>query len=333
MSEGTEMISVIIPAYNVERYISRAMDSVLAQTVHALEVIAVDDGSTDGTGEVLDGYADRYPDRVTVLHTSNRGVTAARLTGVDAAHGEWIGFVDGDDEIEPDMYEFLLKNAVKYEADISHCGYQMIFADGRVHYFHNTGCLAQQDRTTGLKDLLDGSLVEPGLWNKLFRKTLFHSLLHDGLMPADIRINEDLLMNYFLFQRSKCSVFEDVCKYHYIVRESSASRSALNEHKIYDPIKVRKLILDEAGDDMKEAAEEAYLNSCLNTYNTLVSEDNPVFRQDRRTVAEILRREKTAFGLLPMKRRVMAAAVIICPDFYRLVYSFYAKHIQKNPYE
>lgn len=80
------------------------------------------------------------------------------------------------------MYEILLNNAKKYNADISHCGYQMIFEDGRVNYFHNTGCLVQQDRTTGLKDLLDGSLVEPGLWNKLFHKNLFHSLLHSTVM-------------------------------------------------------------------------------------------------------------------------------------------------------
>ena len=170
------MISVIVPAFNVETTIIRTLDSILAQTYSEIEVIVVDDGSADETGRVIDNYVSQHK-RVMAIHTQNHGVTVARLTGVARASGEWIGFVDGDDEIEPDMYELLLKNAERYGADISHCGYQMVFADGRISYFHNTGGLVPQDRTTGLKDLLDGSLVEPGLCNKLFRKNLFQRLL------------------------------------------------------------------------------------------------------------------------------------------------------------
>ena len=237
------MISVIVPAFNVESTIIRTLDSILAQTYPEIEVIVVDDGSADETGRVIDNYVSQHK-RVMVIHTKNQGVTVARLTGVAQASGEWIGFVDGDDEIEPDMYELLLKNAERYGADISHCGYQMIFADGRISYFHNTGCLVKQDRTTGLKDLLDGSMVEPGLCNKLFRKTLFQSLLHTTVMDRSIKINEDLLMNYILFSNANMSVFQDICKYHYLVRNTSASRASLNQNKIFDQIRVKKMILD-----------------------------------------------------------------------------------------
>lgn len=128
------MISVIVPAYNVENYIGRTLDSILGQSFPDLEIIVVDDGSQDGTGAVIDRYAAAHPDRLTALHIPNGGVTNARLTGVSHARGEWIGFVDSDDVIEPDMYERLFENARKHNADISHCGYRMVFEDGRVHF-------------------------------------------------------------------------------------------------------------------------------------------------------------------------------------------------------
>ena len=96
------MISVIVPAYNVESTIIRTLDSILAQTYLSIEVIVVDDGSTDKTGKIIDAYSSQH-EQVVVIHTQNQGVTVARLTGVARASGEWIGFVDGDDEIESDM--------------------------------------------------------------------------------------------------------------------------------------------------------------------------------------------------------------------------------------
>ena len=153
------MISVIVPAYNIESYIARALDSILSQTYSEIEIIVIDDGSQDETGVIVDRYADENPGKVIALHVPNGGVTKARLTGVRYASGDWIGFVDGDDKIEPDMYERLLSNAERYHAQISHCGYQMCFSDGRVHYFHNTGCIVLQDKEKGLKDLLDGLII------------------------------------------------------------------------------------------------------------------------------------------------------------------------------
>ena len=327
-----ELISVIVPVYNIKPYIERCLDSICGQTHQDLEIIAVDDGSTDGSGEYLDAYALK-DSRIRVIHQKNGGVTSARLRGAREAAGEWIGFVDGDDEIEPDMYEFLLNNALKYKADISHCGYQMIFADGRVHYFHNTGCLAKQDKTAGLIDLLDGSRIEPGLCNKLFSKTLFQSLLHDGRMPEDIKINEDLLMNYFLFSEARLSVFEDVCKYHYIVRSSSASRSKQNDHKIYDPIRVKEEILKNSEEELRPYAKRAYIDTCLNTYNGLLLSDDSAFREDEEKVRGLLKEEKAGFRYLPPKRRAAARMALRIPGYYRRLYRFYVKHMQENPYE
>ncbi len=243
------IISIIIPAYNISQYIGVCLESVTKQTWRDLEIIVVDDGSTDHTAQIVESYA-KKDRRIRLIKKRNGGVTSARLTGLRQATGEYIGFVDGDDVIEPDMYEHLLTNAVAYQADISHCGYQMVFSD-RVDYYYNTGLFVKQEKEEALKDLLSGERIEPGLWNKLFHKRLFCKLLHDSIVDVTIRNYEDLLMNYYLFNESKISVFEDWCPYHYVVRRGSAATSKVNEHKLLDPIKVIEILMKETEDDGK----------------------------------------------------------------------------------
>lgn len=326
------MISVIVPAFNVEYTIGRTLESILAQTYCDIEIIVVDDGSTDRTGEAIDQYSSQYK-QIIAIHTVNQGVTNARLTGIRKASGEWIGFVDGDDEIEPDMYELLIKNAQEYQADISHCGYQMVFPDGRISLFYNTGCLVQQDRIAGLKDLLDGSLIEPGLCNKLFRRTLFYRLLHDELIDTSIKINEDLLMNYVLFSEANMSVFQDVCKYHYLVRNTSASRASLNVYKIYDPIRVKQLILDMKISGMENAANKAYLSTCINIYNLIILDRSNKFVNEQKDIWNLVKEHKSWFPLLSKKQRFLANLILYCPRRYKVIYRTYAKYLLKSRYE
>ena len=146
------LLSIIIPAYNIESYIGRCLDSLLNQTYEDLEIIVVDDGSTDNTLSIIKEYCNK-DDRITVIHKENEGVSVARLTGMKKAKGEYVGFVDGDDIVEQDMFEFLMNNAKKYNADISHCGYVMDFPDGHSDYYYNTGKIIVQNNQRGLKDL------------------------------------------------------------------------------------------------------------------------------------------------------------------------------------
>lgn len=236
-------ISIIIPAYNIEAYLPATLDSVLAQTYTDIEIIVVNDGSTDGTAQVLSEYASR-DSRIKAIHKENGGVTSARLRGVTEASGGWIGFVDGDDYIEPDFYERLLQNALQWNADISHCGFRMVFPGGRVDYYYNTGKSVCQEGIQGCRDLLAAAFVEPALVNKLYRRPLFAGL--EQWMDQSIRINEDLLMNYYLFKHAQKSIYEDVCPYHYVLRKGSAATSKINVHKLQDPVKVSHIILEDA---------------------------------------------------------------------------------------
>lgn len=229
-------VSIIIPAYNIAPYIARCLESVTLQSLKNIEIIVIDDGSSDSTVEIIKSYACK-DERIQLIQKANGGATSARLTGVHYAGGKYIGFVDGDDKVEPNMFERLLTNAKLYDADISHCGYQMVFSN-RVDYYYNTGQLILQDNIAGLKDLISGKFVEPGLWNKLFHRKLFYELLQSNIMDTQIRYNEDLLMNYYLFKASNRAVYEDWCPYHYLVRNDSATSVAISVQKLVDPIKV-----------------------------------------------------------------------------------------------
>lgn len=331
--QNTPLISVIIPAYNVAACIERTLDNVLQQTWKSLEIIVVDDGSTDDTGAIIDHYAAVPGTRIRTIHTPNQGVTAARLTGVRQAAGDWIGFVDGDDLLDADMYELLIRNALQFQADISHCGYRMEFEDGRIHHFHNSGVLLEHSRREGLEQLLTGTLVEPGLCNKLYSRKLFDRFFALDRMDTSVKQTEDLLMNFFLFDCADRSVFQDVCKYRYMVRTGSATRTDLNDSIVYDPLRVRKLILDNASEDIRLVAQFTYIDACINSYNTLSISRDPRYRH----VLPMLRSEILAHWdwvrRLGKKRRLLATLLKFSPLLHRFVYRIYAQHFMENTYE
>ena len=323
------VISVIVPVYNLAQELERCAVSILSQTHRELELLLIDDGSTDGSADVMERLR-RADSRVRVLRQANAGVTAARLAGVRAASGDYIGFVDGDDEIEPDMYERLLAHAVRQQADIVHCGFRMVFPDGRTRLFHGSGRTVQQSAEDALRELLSGS-YEPGLWCKLFRRTLFRRLL-DGAMDTSIRYNEDLLMNYYLFSAAGRTVYEDVCPYHYLVRMASASHAALSGRKIFDPIRVRQIIRADCGPGLQADAERSLISCCVYTFCALTLQRG--CGGERRTVRALLQAHKAGIPSLPSaKTRLLARLADRCPAVLQALYPLYAGVFQKKQYE
>ncbi len=322
-----DLISVVVPAYNNAPWLPRCLDSLLVQTHENLEIIVVNDGSSDNTAVVLDGYAAKHP-RIRAIHKENGGVTSARLRGVEEAKGDWIGFIDGDDEIEPEMYARLLENAHAHGADISHCGHQILFPDGRISYVHNTGCFRVQDHLTGVRDILDGGQVDSSLCTKLYRRQLF-----DGLrakMDLSIKNNEDYLMNYHLFSTAKLSVYEDFCPYHYILRQGSASYSRMNEHSLFDPVKVRQSILENAPEEMKADARTALMRNLLFACGQLALDPDPEYNAFRIRARNLLREQKTYFGLMSVRNQILANMICVAPWSFRIAYGLYVKLFQRE---
>ena len=326
-NDFTHKISIVVPAYNIAEYLPRCLDSILDQTYTNIEVIVVNDGSKDNTEDVIKEYCQK-DSRIKLISKINEGVTKARLTGMKAATGQWLGFVDGDDFIEPEMYETLLSNALKYEADISHCGYQMVFPS-RVDYYHNTGKLIEQDKDSGIKDLLEGGFVEPGLWNKLYKKSLCDEFLKDDSMDFSIKITEDLLMNFYMFSKSEKSVYFDKCFYHYILRKGSAATSSVNENKLRDPLKVLNIIKSDCTDNEElQRILNARISANLIATATISTKPNPKLikpykknarKELRKMLPELLK------GNYSLKRKILAFWVAVWPWSYGAVHYLYAK--------
>lgn len=322
-----DLISVVVPVYNTAPWLPRCLDSLLAQTYENLEILVVNDGSRDDTGAVLDSYAARYS-RIRAIHKENGGVTSARLRGVAEAKGQWIGFVDGDDEIEPDMYARLLQNAKACGADISHCGHKTLFPDGRIVCVHSSGAVRYQDRMTGLQDLLDGGRMESSLWSKLYRRELFAGLADK--MDFSIRNNEDLLMNYHLFSLADKAVFEEFCPYRYILRDGSASYRVLNEHSLFDPIRVRQYILDAAPAQLQKDARIALLRNCLFAYGQLALNPDKKYGPFRTRVRTLLMEQREHFHLLSSRNKILAEMICRTPWMFHVAYGVYVKLFQRE---
>jgi len=121
-------ISIIVPIYNSEKYLRKCINSLLCQSYSNLEIILVNDGSKDKSGEICEEYA-LLDSRIKVIHTENCGQASARNTGLTVAKGEYIGFVDSDDWVDNDMYETLINMIGKYDADIAECGFRLVYDD------------------------------------------------------------------------------------------------------------------------------------------------------------------------------------------------------------
>ena len=323
-----DTISVIVPAYNIGPYLGRSLDSLLAQSHPQLEIIVVDDGSEDNTADVMREYAEKS-EKIHVIFKDNGGVTSARLRGVQESTGDWIAFMDGDDYVEPQMYARLLENARNAGADISHCGHQVHYSDGRIEYVHQSGTIHEQDHRTGLWELLDNRDVSMSLCTKLYRRALFEGL--DDWMDPTIRNNEDLLMNYYLFDRAQRGVFEGNCPYHYLLRNNSASCRGITEAVIFDPIRVRRLLLERAAPDMKNDVQQAMLRNLLFAYAQVdVNPQRNQYGIYRQRVRELLQKERASFHLLSLRNRVLANMICRAPWSFHLAYGAYVAMFQRE---
>ena len=323
-----EIISVIVPAYNIAPWISRSLDSLLAQTHPNLEVVVVDDGSSDNVREILTDYTAKYPN-IKAVYKENGGVTSARLRGVEESSGNWIAFMDGDDYVEPQMYGRMLELALEHGADISHCGHQIHFPDSRIEYVHKSEDVFTQNHFTGLHDLLDNSKVSLSLCTKLYRRKLF-----DGIrdwMDLTIKNNEDLMMNYYLFDRANKSVFEGVCPYHYLLRKGSASYRGITENYIFDPIRVRQIILSRCSEEMKDELRQALLRNLLFNYAQLdVHPDRKHLTDFRQRVRKLLLEQQKYFCLLSARNKILAHMICKAPWLFRIAYGTYVTLFQRE---
>jgi len=328
--QENKLISVIVAAYNIEEYLPRCLDSLAAQTYPFLQVIIVDDGSTDSTGEICDSYVQKYP-QMQVIHRENGGLSVARNTGLTVAEGEYIGYVDGDDWIEADMYEKMLAACEKHQADVAVCAYREIGNDGFSDVF--TG----EEYVLSGEEALDIYVCDNkpyhiynSVWSKLFRRDIV-----EGVQFPAGKKSEDILYTTHALLCSNICVFLDTPFYNYVVsREGSIMNQGLADRRFHDEIpfwQEQAQMFRNAGRNELAGKAEYYFYRRMLFYYLDFKERK--MKGAARQLAAMLQSEKghisQIYGsdFVKTKDRVRMKLFLTCPNLYHAVVKIYDKVI------
>lgn len=319
----SELISVIIPCFNVEKYIDRCMESVLNQTYQNLEIILVDDGSTDGTGKICDLYS-QADERIRVIHKRNGGLSSARNAGLEVAAGTYIGFVDSDDWIEHDFYSYLYDLIVRYQADIAQCAY--FLTDGNAKSL----VVDEEIRKVSQSDLMNiffrtkGEDSNSSVWNRLYK----HEIVKGVVFPEGY-VNEDVYYSYFVFLKTCSAVISNQPKYNYFINGNGITRGALRKQDLS-----LYYVWDQIIEDAKKCNHEYYEKAVLNRKRavfTLLSKyviygvqdcdsfSNHWIRQQTKEL-RIFYGKLVFSGSLDIKRKLVLSFLCISPFMVRFIY-------------
>lgn len=314
------MISVIIPIYNKAPYIKKCLEDLHNQTYHNLEIICINDGSTDGSGEIVKEYM-KKDKRFQYYEQKNQGVSVARNQGLKLATGEYISFIDCDDGLEKDMYEFLLRMMIKFDADIVHCGYKKIHLDGSSTEIGDNAIQIVQNKDEALKCLIGGKYFTGSLCTKLYKADLFKNIRFD----EHLQINEDLYVNFKVFNIAKKIVFNGATKYLYFEREDSSAKRIKNKKKVTDSLKVAEYIFENSKENqfLKYIAARKLFVSLTNAYRNLIFFPSNNQRKIKKEICNKIEEIGPFCRDLPLKYKFNFKFMKYLPIFYKPLYRIY----------
>lgn len=325
-------VSVIVPVYNVEKYFCRCIDSIKNQTYENLEIILVDDGSTDNSGNMCDEIA-KTDDRIVVIHKENGGLSDARNAGLDISTGDYIGFVDSDDYIDADFYKLLVDNLEKYNADVSCCRYANVWEDGRHNPVGNDGVLHIYEKTDALKEYIYGKTMDPFACNKLYRAELLGNANHTENRLRFIKgiVGEDNPFCIELFKRTNIVVLAGESKYCYLqARKGAITNSKVNQKKL-DSVYFWDCVRQDCKEnypDLEKYALRRQVLFYIGLYNAIYKDKDFKKEADKvRTFVKEHNREIKASNVCEKTVKVSANILSICPFLYHIFMRLYKQFI------
>lgn len=330
MISDKTLVSVIVSAYNIEKYLSRCLDSLLMQTCKSLEIIVVDDGSTDHTPEICDSYVKNH-DNIIVIHKENGGLSSARNAGLKAAKGSFIGYVDGDDWVEPEMYEAMLKACLEKDAEIAVCAYRQVGKGAEK--IHPTGNILEFSRDEALELYISGHEqyhIYHSVWSKLFKKEIVKDIsFYEG------RSSEDIMYSTMALTKASKCVFLDTPYYNYVIdRPDSIMNSKLHERRFRDEIpfwKEQAVYLSNKGfKELSRKASYQFYRRMLFYY--IDFQDNKM-RESARKLAKLLKDDKKIIceiyknNFVAVGDKARMKLFIFSPQLYYRIVKLYDKMI------
>ena len=304
------MISILVPVYNVEKYLRRCLDSILAQTYTDYELVLVDDGSTDQSGALCDAYAAQH-DCIRVIHQKNAGLAQVRNVSVAAARGEYITFVDSDDAIEPTYLEVLMRDLRENGADISICSWSEVSDDGRrteLSWDHKEKGFQVWTTEQAVRTLLYQKGIDNNTWGKLYKR----AVLQDIVFPAG-RVYEDIAVAYQIFLKAKCVCYRPEALYLYTCNTSGISQSAFTPKRmdLIDMAEGMYSDVEKRFSDYQSAARSRLLRAYIHVYLQIPDRADCKPYQSR-VYAGIRKNCRSVAGDPEAKRGTRLAALLAC---------------------
>ena len=324
-------ISIIVPIYNKENIVSKCIESCLRQSLEEIEIILVDDGSTDGSPLICDEFA-KDDCRIRVIHKQNGGLSSARNAGLDIATGKYIGFVDGDDFVANDMFELLYDVAKEHDADISMCSYY-VCKKNKKEPKSETGKFSCFSNNQAMKALLDFRSINVSVWNKIYSQKLFDNVRFD----ENQKYSEDGTVTYKLF--GECSKFcsIDLPKYYYVQWENSQSNRKISLKIIEDSLFTAESIFEYVSKNYPEYSKEAYgqlvysysvnLYRLLGAYGGKSAESRELLDQLRSSINDLLSNGELTkeWKALRLFLKISRNNLWLCEVASKLIYKFRQK--------
>lgn len=297
MKECNELISVIIPVYNVEKYVNRCVESVLNQTYKNLEIILVDDGSTDNSGKICDNYS-KKDKRVRVIHKKNGGLSDARNAGIDIESGKIISFIDSDDFVELNFIEKLYGWMKNSNADISCCSFDLYFENSNKYVLQNFSKIEQKyNKNDALKYFCIQGYFGVGTWNKLYKASLFKEIR----FPIG-KICEDWRTIYKVIEKTKTIYYNSLPLYHYRQRENSITKSKKIQYDAIDAINEVIEYFKKTDKNLLPYAYQAYCINCIGIYNKALIQNNKIEMKKSYYLGKEQYNKMSYFGLKKSKK-------------------------------
>lgn len=262
-------ISVIIPVFNTEKYLQRCVDSVINQQDVSLEIILVDDGSTDTSAKICDNYASNHH-FITVVHIQNSGPSTAKNIGYDMATGNYVAFIDSDDEIKPDMFHTMLVSGYKHNADIVCCNYIQVDEEGQISHTEHTNQEYVLTQDEALKAILIKDKIYSQCWTKIYKRETMD--LHHVRNMEGLKTEEDFIYNIQAFACSKTVCIVDKPLYIYTHRSKSLSKDYYKNHinQYIDNRIIRLELVDSIIHERFPHLQEYSAYHCIFYYNELI---------------------------------------------------------------
>lgn len=239
-------LSVIIPIFNVEKYLPKCLESVINQTFKNMEIILIDDGATDDSGKICDQYG-KCDKRIKVIHKKNEGTSCARNVGIDIATGKYISFLDSDDWIEPEMYETLIRLLEENNIEMACCGFKRIYENRSIVY-GNTGIIKFYDIETAINSLIKEEGIRFELWNKVFYRDIIGDIRF-----KNNQVFEEVYFDRKILMRIKNVVYIDKPMHNYLMIREGNTNSHFKNAKLG--------VFKELDDFIKELKEFGLMDS------------------------------------------------------------------------